>query len=80
MSKKSESDPQRIVGILGYTYLKTLLSKIAEVEFSSNKVVNKQEGSCNLILHHGDNGFNSKQTMQILQTYGRMDIHNVIMS
>lgn len=80
VSRNKEADPQRIVGILGYTYLKKQLEWLCPVVFDANKVLKYVDWDINFILHHGDNGFNAKSSMQILHTRWEIGKHNLILS
>lgn len=79
-SKSPESDPQRIVGTLGYEYLKERLGGKVKIDYLSNKLYNKEVLGTNLILHHWDNGFNNQVDNKVLSTYWKIGMFNIIMS
>ena len=80
ISKNRNEDPEKIIMVLAMEYLRAKIWHAVNVDFWNKAMLIKQLSWCNFILHHWDNWFIQKPDVQILQTYGRMDMFNIIIS
>lgn len=80
ITKNWNEDPEKIIMILAMEYLKAKIWDKINVNFWAQAILITQMYGCNFILHHWDNWFIQKPDTQILQTYGRMDMFNIIIS
>lgn len=80
ITKSWNEDPEKIIMMLAMEYLNAKIWDKVKIDFWWTSILVRQFYGCNFILHHGDNWFLQKQDTQILQTYGRMDMCNIIVS